>query len=90
MGKSRTVKAARLEAHVAIAAAAGVPRGAPDLDTDVRRVVPSWSEVLELVEGARKRGWTDEQLDYLMAVIGITWSKAFHRGEEAARAGSRG
>jgi hypothetical protein len=78
----RTTRDARMQAHVAIAEAAGVHE--PDLDEDVRRIVPKWSEVEELVEGARARGWSDAQIDYLTAVVGITWTKAFHAGERAA------
>lgn len=54
----------------------------PD-DEDVRRVVPRWEEAIELVEGAVKRGWTAEQIDYLRACIGVTWAKAFRAGEKA-------
>lgn len=48
--------------------------------------MPKWADVLDLVEGARKRGWTEQQVDYLQAVVGITWTKAFHRGHESAMA----
>jgi hypothetical protein len=84
--RARSVKAARLQAHVAIAAA----HAPPQLEEDVRRVVPKWTEVLELVEGARKRGWTESQMDYLTAVVGVTWSKAFKRGHEAGVAEAAG
>ena len=82
MGRARSVKAARLEAHVAIATA----HAPPSVEEDVRRVVPRWADVEELVEGAATRGWTGGQIDYLRAVVGITWSKAFHRGYESAMA----
>ena len=70
MSGGRTVRDARREAHAAIAAA----HAPPSLEEDVRRVVPAWEDVLELVEGARKRGWTEQQIDYLTAVVGVTWS----------------
>ena len=87
MNHARSPKQARLEAHVAIAMANGSPSGAPDLEEDVRRVVPAWAEVLELVEGAKQRGWDDHQIDYLLAVIGVTWTKAYRKGQ--ADAGSK-
>jgi hypothetical protein len=82
MSGARTVSDARMQAHAAIAAA----HAPPDLEEDVRRVVPKWADVLELVEGARKRGWSEDQVSYLAACIGVTWTKAFHRGHEAAMA----
>ena len=75
----RSPQDARLAAYSARAGAG------PSLDEDVRRVVPVWADVLDLVEGARQRGWTDAQIDYLKAVVGVTWTKAYRRGEEAAR-----
>lgn len=84
MTGARTVKGARVAAHVAIATAHEASNPTPDLDEDVRRVVPKWADVLELIEGARKRGWTEQQMDYLTAVVGITWTKAYHRGHEDA------
>ena len=75
-----TVRDARRQAHAAIAAAAAPA----DIDEDVRRVVPVWADVEELVEGARQRGWSEAQLDYLTAVIGVTWTKAFRRGQKEA------
>jgi hypothetical protein len=76
-GGSRTVREARRQAHEAIARA----HAPPDVDEDVRRVVPDWAEVAELVEGARQRGWTQAQIDYLTAVVGVTWTKAYRRGQ---------
>ncbi len=72
---------ARRSAHAAILAATEPP----SIEEDVRRVVPAWDDVAELVEGARARGWTEAQIDYLRAVVGITWTKAFRRGERSAR-----
>ena len=55
--------------------------GHPIPEEDVRPVPPRWSEIVELVEGARARGWSEEQVNYLRAAIGIAWTKAFRRGE---------
>jgi len=85
MGRPRTVRDARMQAHAAIAA----EHAPPSLDEDVRRVVPAWGDVLELVEGARKRGWTEQQVDYLTAVVGVTWAKAFNKGRAAGMAEAR-
>lgn len=82
MSRPRTVRDARLQAHTAIAA----EHAPPSLEGDVRRVVPNWADVLELVEGARKRGWSEQQMEYLTAVVGVTWAKAYRKGEAAARA----
>jgi hypothetical protein len=60
-----------------------------DEDLDSRRVPPQWSELVDLVDGARQRGFTDAQLDYLTSVVGIAWAKAFVRGEHAGRSGER-
>lgn len=81
MSGGRTVKDARREAHAAIVAAAAPP----DIEEDVRRVVPVWADVEELVEGARQRGWSPAQLDYLTAVIGVTWTKAYRAGQRDAQ-----
>lgn len=77
------MREARRSAHEAIVSAAD----GPNLEEDVRRVVPRWADVEELVEGARQRGWTEAQMDYLLALVGVTWAKAFRRGEEHAREG---
>jgi hypothetical protein len=53
----------------------------PDLEQDVRRVVTDWSDVGHLIDGARKRGWSEQDLEYLSACIGITWAKAYRRGQ---------
>jgi hypothetical protein len=59
--------------------------GAPmPFDEDVRPIKPRWIELVELVEGARSRGWPEEFVAYLAACMGIAWAKAFRRG--AARA----
>ena len=77
MNGRRTVRDARRQAHAAIVAA----HAPPEIEQDVRRVVPDWTEVEELVEGARQRGWTEHQIDYLRAVVGVTWTKAYRRGQ---------
>lgn len=50
-------------------------------EIDVRPDPPRWGELVDLVEGARKRGFTPEQLEYLRACLGVCWAKAFKRGE---------
>jgi hypothetical protein len=57
--------------------------GPPNLLRFSAVVVPKWDEVAELVEGARARGWPEAQIDYLTAVVGITWTKAFRAGQRA-------
>jgi hypothetical protein len=54
-------------------------------DVDVRRVPPDWAELLPLVEGARQRGFTEAQVDYLRSVVGLAWAKAFRKGQGAPR-----
>lgn len=73
----RTVRDARRETHAAAVASI------PSVEGDVRRVVPRWHEVSSLIEGARVRGWTQGQIDYLTSVVGITWAKAFRAGQLA-------
>ena len=77
MSGGRTVKDACRQAHAAIVAA----HAPPDVEEDVRRVVPVWAAVEELVEGARQRGWTAHQIDYLRAVVAVTWTKAYRAGQ---------
>ncbi len=55
----------------------------PPPDEDVRRVPPAWGELVELVEGARRRGWSDDQVAYLEAALGVCWAKATHRARAA-------
>jgi hypothetical protein len=53
-------------------------------DIDVRPVPPPWHQLYDLVDGARQRGWTsDAQLDYLRAVIGVTYAKGFRAGQQS-------
>jgi hypothetical protein len=84
MSHARTVKGARLQAHVAIAAASA-PHQGPSLEEDVRRVVPNWECVADLVEGTRQRGWPERHTEYLSAVCGVLWTKAFRAGQFDAR-----
>jgi len=77
VNSARSPREARRQAHVAILE----ELEGPSLEDDVRRVVPVWGELLDLVEGARRRGWSDDQIDYLTAVIGVTWAKAWRRGQ---------
>ena len=54
------------------------------IDTiDLRPRPPEWSQLIDLVDGARQRGYTQDQIDYLRAVVGICWAKAFKAGESA-------
>jgi hypothetical protein len=58
--------------------------GRPLPEDDVRPVPPRWAELVELVDGARKRDFSEPQLDYFRACIGVIWTKAFRRGEGAS------
>lgn len=48
---------------------------------DVRRVPPPWGQLMDLIVGAQQRGYTQDQVDYLRAVVGVGWAKAFHAGQ---------
>ena len=52
-------------------------------ETDWRPNPPRWVELVQFIDGARVRGWTDAQIEYLHAAIGVVWAKAFARGKEA-------
>lgn len=54
-------------------------------DEDLRPVRPEWAEVADLVQGARQRGFSEAQIEYLTAVVGVTWAKAYRRGEADAK-----
>lgn len=41
---------------------------------------PDWAELSDLVSGARKRGFSDDQMEYFTSVVGLTWAKAYNRG----------
>ena len=47
---------------------------------DVRQVPVRWAELEHLVEGARRRGFGEEQLEYLRSCLGLSWAKAMSRG----------
>lgn len=51
---------------------------------DVRPVSPSAEATHDLVEGARQRGFSEAQIDYLRGCIGVTWAKSFRAGQLAA------
>jgi len=42
---------------------------------------PQWEQLEHLVEAARTRGWSSEQIEYLASCVGIAWAK----GAEDAR-----
>jgi hypothetical protein len=54
-------------------------------ELDPRPRPPDWAQLIDMVDGAAARGYTREQIDYLRAVVGICWAKAFKAGESAAR-----
>lgn len=56
---------------------------ATDDDADVRPVPPPWHQLADLVEGARQRGWTEQQCEYLTAVIGVSYAKGFRAGQQS-------
>jgi hypothetical protein len=60
-----------------------------DLD-DVRPVRPVWAELEGLVRGARRIGFTEEQVGYLMACLGVCWATAWHRATQSLRAAKEG
>lgn len=61
----------------------------PWVGEDVRPVTPAWHQLLDLVDGARHRGYTQDQIDYLRAVVGVCWTKAFRAGQlDAAGVGA--
>jgi hypothetical protein len=47
---------------------------------------PEWKQLDHLVIGARKRGWTEEDLAFFMSSLGITWAKATFAAEAKAAA----
>lgn len=54
-------------------------------EVDWRPRPRAWGELFDLVEGARQRGFSLEQLEYLRSAIAVAWAKAFKRGEHVAR-----
>lgn len=52
-------------------------------EADWRARPARWEELNHLLDGARARGWTHDQVRYLAACLGICWAKAFKRGELA-------
>jgi hypothetical protein len=50
---------------------------------DVRPVRPDARETFDLFAGARQRGFTEAQIEYLGGCVGITWAKAFRAGQKA-------
>jgi hypothetical protein len=55
-------------------------------DLDPRPRPPDWAQLIDMVEGARSRGFTQDQIDYLRAVVGIAWAKAHRAGEAVGKA----
>jgi hypothetical protein len=54
-------------------------------EVDFRPVQPRWVELVHLIDGARARGWTHDQIRYLESCLGLAWTKGFTRGELALR-----
>lgn len=54
----------------------------PD-DDDVRPVKADSRETFDLFQGARQRGFSEAQLEYLGGCVGITWAKAYRAGQKA-------
>lgn len=61
------------------------PEKAAADEDDVRRVPIAWSELWDLVEGGKSRGLTETQMEFLRAVVGITWAKGVRFGERMAK-----
>lgn len=60
---------------------------APPRDDSATRRKPDWAALEHLVEGARQRGYTELQLEYLRSCIGLAWAKGAFAAEE--RLGAR-
>jgi len=46
---------------------------------------PVWSQLDHLIAGARERGFSEAQCEYLTSCIGIAWAKAAFETERALR-----
>lgn len=57
------------------------PEKAAVEEDDVRRVEVVWAELWDLVEGGKSRGLTETQMEFLRAVVGITYAKGFRNGQ---------
>jgi methionine salvage enolase-phosphatase E1 len=55
------------------------------LSEDVRRAKVAEEAIGDLYKGARDRGFTQAQIDYMRSCIGIVWAKSYRAGELAAR-----
>jgi len=61
------------------------PAGPTTTDIDeVGRRRPEWSQLEHLVTGARQRGFTSAQCEYLTSCIGIAWAKGSFAAEARA------
>ena len=45
-----------------------------------RREAPDWHQLDHLVEGARQRGFSAPQCEYLASCIGLAWAKGKNAG----------
>jgi methionine salvage enolase-phosphatase E1 len=55
------------------------------LSEDVRRAKVDEEAIGDLYKGARDRGFTQAQVEYLRSCIGVVWAKSYRAGELAAR-----
>jgi hypothetical protein len=65
-----------------VSAFAVCPRCAQVLPEDDARPTPQDDRAtVELYDGARARGFTDAQVEYLRSCVGLAWSKAYRAGK---------
>lgn len=57
------------------------PRCGAVANPDVRPVKADAAATFDLFEGARARGFSAAQIEYLGGCIGITWAKAYRAGQ---------
>lgn len=48
------------------------------------RANPDWAQLDHLVIGARSRGFSSAQLEYLSSCIGLAWAKGLNAGKREA------
>jgi hypothetical protein len=56
-------------------------------EVDIRPKPARWEELVHLVDGARARKFTEDQLEYLRMSLGLAWTTALSRG--LAQGGTR-
>lgn len=62
------------------------PEQAAADEDDVRRVPVAWEQVVELVEGAKRQNFTEDQSAYFRASLGLCWAKSWRACEAAMTA----